>query len=492
MFDLTVASAGVSEKLLKTLSIPYKTLIIHPSSHAGYYPDALAMSVKIVFSPENGRLLGAQIVGFDGVDKRIDLFATVIKNNGTVYDLQDIEHAYAPPYASAKDITNITGFAAENILKGRTKVVQWYDIKNTTKESHCLIDVRTTDEFALGTIEGAKNIPLDEIRSRINEIPKDKEILLFCGVGLRGYVASRILLQLGCANVFNLSGRYKTWEHATQKQSNEDIFKNDFIGKDDMIYQSEPRENSAKSEQVVASKIEVNACGLQCPGPIMQLKKEMEKASVGTLIEITATDQGFKKDSESWCRVTGNKLLSIKNEKGKITALIEKSAKNEKNQLVERADGKTLVIFSDDLDKALAGFVIANGAASMGKKVTMFFTFWGLNVIKKVEKPALKKDFMSKMFGMMMASSSLNLKLSKMNMFGLGTIMMRKRMADKKVDSLESLIAAALKSGIELVACQMSMDVMGVQKEELMEGVTIGGVASYLENAEAANVNLFI
>ena len=156
------------------------------------------------------------------------------------------------------------------------------------------------------------------------------------------------------------------------------------------------------------------------------------------------------------------------------------------------ADNKTLIVFSDDLDKALASFVIANGAASTGKKVTMFFTFWGLNVIKKREKPAVSKDIFGKMFGWMLPANSKKLKLSKMNMGGAGSWMMRLIMRKKRIDSLESLMAQAVENGIEMIACTMSMDVMGVKKEELMDNVVLGGVATYLERAEDANVNLFI
>ena len=149
-------------------------------------------------------------------------------------------------------------------------------------------------------------------------------------------------------------------------------------------------------------------------------------------------------------------------------------------------------MFSDDLDKALASFVIANGAASTGRKVTMFFTFWGLNVIRKERTDVVKKDTMSKMFGMMMPAGSRKLSLSKMNMMGMGTRMMRKVMRNKQIDSLESLIEQARNNGVEFIACQMSMDVMGITKEELIDGVNVGGVATYLERAEDANVNLFV
>lgn len=159
---------------------------------------------------------------------------------------------------------------------------------------------------------------------------------------------------------------------------------------------------------------------------------------------------------------------------------------------VSTAKGKTLILFSDDLDKVLATFVLANGAAATGEKVTIFFTFWGLNAIKKTEKPKVRKDWFGKMFGVMLPSDSMKLKLSKMNMGGMGARMMRHIMKRKGIDSLESLRRQAIENGVEFIACQMSMDVMGVKKEELLDHVTIGGVATYMGRAEEANVNLFI
>jgi peroxiredoxin family protein len=219
----------------------------------------------------------------------------------------------------------------------------------------------------------------------------------------------------------------------------------------------------------------------------------MDTLSEGERIEIVATDEGFARDAEAWCRTTGNQFISKVEEKGKYTVVIEKGGAKECH-LVSSCDGKskTLIMFSDDLDKSLATFVLANGAAATGHKTTIFFTFWGLNTIKKVKKPKVKKDIFGKMFGMMLPSSSLKLHLSKMSMFGIGDRMMRHIMKIKKIDSLETLRQQALDNGVEFIACQMSMDVMGVKREELLDQVTVGGVATYMERAENANVNLFI
>ena len=208
---------------------------------------------------------------------------------------------------------------------------------------------------------------------------------------------------------------------------------------------------------------------------------------------MVATDAGFSRDAQAWCNTTGNRLVYKSEDKGKYTVVIEKGSSD--TCTVPAAGGgraKTLIMFSDDLDKALATFVLANGAATTGQKVSIFFTFWGLNVIKKTAKPKVKKDIFGRMFGMMLPSSSLKLRLSKMSMLGIGDRMMRHIMKNKGIDSLESLRQQAIDSGVEFIACQMSMDVMGVKREELLDDVTVGGVATYMERAEEANVNLFI
>ena len=240
VFDMTVAATGNNEKLLKRLNIPYEKSFTHSSSHAGYYPEALPLSVKLIFSPDNGKILGAQIVGYDGVDKRIDIISIAIRAGMTVYDLEKLELAYAPPYSSAKDPVNMAGYVASNILKGDGVIIHWHDINKLDQEKTVLIDVRTPEEFSLGTIEGAKNIPVDELRNRLSEIPQDREIIIFCQVGLRAYFARRILRQKGFKNIKNLSGGYKTYFPTVQKQSNIGIHDYEKIDKKDFIETGEP------------------------------------------------------------------------------------------------------------------------------------------------------------------------------------------------------------------------------------------------------------
>lgn len=482
VFDMTVASTGLAAKRLKQWEMEYQSSVTHSASHAGYYPDALPLTLKLTFHPVTGKLYGAQCIGYEGVDKRIDQIAGLIKRGGTVYDLMETEHTYAPPFSSAKDPIAIAGYVASNIISGAMPIITWRELVQQKNEV-MLIDTRTPEEFSFGSIPGAINIPLDDLRDRMSEVPTSKPVVLFCAVGLRGYLAQRILMGNGYRNVRNLLGGYKLYSAAVAPVPVPDKVAIP------QVYSIESTVSSSKEP------LKINACGLQCPGPIMQVKKAMDTLAPGEQVEIVATDAGFARDASAWCDTTGNRLIGSHEEKGRYTVTIEKgdpAAVCPSSAGAIAGRGKTLILFSDDLDKALATFVLANGAAATGQKVTVFFTFWGLNVLKKVQKPKVKKDIFGKMFGMMLPSSSLKLKLSKMNMFGMGSRMMRFLMKQKGVDSLESLRSQALAQGVEFIACQMSMDMMGISREELLDEVTIGGVATYMERADKANVNLFI
>lgn len=503
VFDMTVASTGLPGKRLRQEEIDYMSSTIHPASHAGYYPDAMPMSIKITFDKKTGRLYGGQIVGYDGVDKRIDELALVIKHEGTIYDLMKVEQAYAPPFSSAKDPVALAGYVAEDIITGKNNPVYWRELRDIEMENKFLLDVRTPDEFSLGSLPGAVNIPLDELRDRLAELPKDKMIYTFCAVGLRGYLAYRILTQHGFDKVRNLSGGLKTYRAATTpiiiREENGNEIDESPIQKETASQTSQPNVSTAPvtaaadASATSAKTVRVDACGLQCPGPILKMKKTMDTLVSGERVEITSTDPGFPHDAAAWCSSTGNQLISKDTSGGKSIVVIEKGEPKSCNIVTScEGKGKTFIMFSDDLDKALATFVLANGAAATGQKVTIFFTFWGLNVIKKLHKPETEKDIFGKMFGMMLPSSSKKLKLSKMSMGGMGGKMMRYIMNKKGIDSLESLRQQALENGVEFIACQMSMDVMGVKQEELLDEVTIGGVATYMERADNANVNLFI
>lgn len=493
VFSLTAASTGNNERTLNRLNIKHKVIYLHPFSHASYYPDTLPFTLKLIFNDE-GKILGAQAIGYDGVDKRIDVIAAIMRLNGSVSDLSELELCYAPPYSSAKDPVNMAGFVAENILSNKTDVLTPDEYLSANNENTTLLDVRTDLEYDNGHIEGAVNIPLDKLRQRLNELDKSKEIIEYCQVGIRGYIASRILSQNGF-KVKNITGGFKS----ASNLENMPIKTEEIINRPDKVIINEDTQvvkSEAAPDKLSCCKT-LDARGLCCPGPLMRVRETIDKMSDDDTLKVTASDPGFYEDIKSWCLRTGNELMDLSKDKSNITALIKKGSakiKEEKSTQGSSAlkDNKTLVVFSGDLDKAIASFIIANGAASMGKKVTMFFTFWGLNILRKHERVNVEKDFMSSMFGRMMPRGSRRLKLSKMNMMGMGSKMIRKIMKSKNVTSLEDLIKSAIDNGIEIVACQMSMDVMGLKKEELIDGVKIGGVGYYLDKAEDSNVNLFV
>ena len=467
VFDYTVACSGYNEKLLKRMQIPYWKILTFGNSHAGYYPNSTSTLYKLLFN-NDGKILGVQAVGQDGVEKRIDVVASIMRNNGSIQELLDSELCYAPPYSSAKDPVNILGMCADNVLKGLVKPAYYEDIENSY-----VIDVRIPDSYRTKTIEGAVNIPLASLRKRIEEVPKDKKVILVCDSGYTSYLASRILIQNGFNNVYSLMAGMKLYKEI-QKD------------KEAKVVKKEPLFASVKSEENI---LKIDACGLSCPGPIMKLSDNISKMNNGEIIEITSTDKGFYSDVEAWCDSTNNTLLKRENKDKKIIATIKKG-KAEINQNNEK-NAQTIVVFSNDLDKALAAFIIANGAKASGKDVTLFFTFWGLNILRKSNVNA-KKSIIDKMFGIMMPKGAEKLTLSKMNMGGLGTYIMKKVMKYKNISTLNELIKQAQNQGIKFIACKMSMDVMGIKEEELIDNVEIAGVAKYIAESNNSNSNLFI
>ena len=494
IFDYTVATTGNNEKTLKRLGIEYKAIHIHPGSHAGYYPGAFPIALKMLFNPINGEILGAQGVGMDGVEKRIDVLATAIKGNLNVFDLQDIEPCYAPPYNSAKDPVNMLGYYGSNIIDGLVEIIEWNEIDSLNKEESVIIDVREEFEIVTGTFENSINIPIGQLRDRLDEIPKDKKIYVTCQVGQRGYVASRILKSYGIDAV-NIDGGMKTYLYV--KRSEESI-RSQFDKKHENIIKEEVAAMNLEDLDIseVNANVTLNACGLQCPGPIRRVFEEINKMNDGEVLEVKASDPGFSKDIKSWCEKTNNTLLKSEFDKKSksFIALIQKGTKKKDNTSIQGVDknGATLVVFSGDFDKAIASFIIATGAASMGKDVTMFFTFWGLNILKKKGKEKVTKDTMEKMFDIMLPSHTGKLPLSKMNMMGMGPAMIKQIMKKHNVDDIDTLITNAINMGVRVVACAMSMDLMGIKKEEFIDGVEIGGVASYLGAADDSGLNLFI
>ena len=496
IFDYTVATTGNNEKILKRLAIDYEVVHIHPNSSAGYYPGAFPIAYKMIFDKKTGKIYGAQGVGIEGVEKRIDVLATAIKANLTVFDLQDVETCYAPPYNSAKDPINMLGYYASNIIEGDVETIQYHEVDEVLDRGDIVLDVRDEFELATGMIERSVNIPLGSLRKRIDELPKDKNIYVTCQVGLRGYIACRILTQRGY-KCFNIDGGIKTY--TAVKRAKKSI-ENQSQNVNSTLKTKIKNEEGSEMNENIKANIVLDACGLQCPGPIRRVFEEVSNMESGDIIEVKASDVAFSKDIKAWCETTGNSLLKAEFNKDKkaYVAYIQKG----ENPINAKAscsltnqdgkDGATMVVFSGDLDKAIASFIIATGAASMGKEVTMFFTFWGLNVLKRKERVKVQKDTMEKMFDMMLPSNTNKLPLSKMNMGGMGPKMINEIMKKHNVDDIDTLINNAINMGVKLVACSMSMDLMGIKKEELIDGVDLGGVAAYLGAAEDSGLNLFI
>ncbi|MBR6919837.1 MAG: FAD-dependent oxidoreductase [Bacteroidales bacterium] len=217
IFDLHAATVGLNEKQLAKEGIPYIASHTHSASHASYYPASKMVDTKLLFHPETGQILGAQIIGMQGVDKRVEMIAQIIRHKGTVEDLCETEQAYAPPFASAKDPVNMAGFVAENILHDRYRIIQWNEWQKHDKSGTLLLDVRTPEEFRMGHLPEAVNLEVDHLRENLNQLPKDKEIVIYCAIGLRAYIAYRILTQHGFTNIRSISGGYRTYQMAVKK-----------------------------------------------------------------------------------------------------------------------------------------------------------------------------------------------------------------------------------------------------------------------------------
>ena len=491
VFDKTVAFVGAAEKTLIRRGLvrgrDYESVTITQNHRAGYYPGPEPMILKLLFSTDGKKIYGAQVVGKEGVDKRIDTIAVAQRLGAGPVGLKELELAYAPPYSSAKDPVNMLGFTAENVLRGLVRFADWDVFEKDPAAVR--LDIREDAERMAYELPDAVSVPLSELRSRLGELDRQTHWVLFCAVGVRAYNAARVLTANGFENVtvypggtrLYRSGHPEEWDAPEPAQTDG---------------AAAPAAERSTEEM---RKVTIDCCGLQCPGPIMEVYKNINELADGDLLEVSASDPGFARDIVSWCKRTGNTLVSNEQRDGAYVAVVRRGAAAVAERpaaapaaVKDTPQGKTIIVFDGDMDKVLASFIIANGALAMGRPVTMFFTFWGLNALRKSEKQNIKKTPVESMFGAMLPRGAGRLSLSKMNMGGMGTAMMKKIMKDKNVDSLEDLMKKAMENGVKIIACSMSMDVMGIRKEELIDGVEIGGVGTYLGEAEESNVNLFI
>ena len=475
---LTAASCGHTEARLKAMGKPYQKVYLHAGSHAGYYPGATTLHIKLLFGGD-GKIYGGQVIGADGADKRADVLATAMRAGLTVRQLAELELCYAPPFSSAKDPITVAGMIATNALDGVTTLAH----ADALPDGALLLDVREPAELAQGTLKGAVNIPLHKLRSRLFELPKDRKIVIYCQVGLRGYVAERILKQLGY-DVANLSGGFLTW-----KQFQPGLW----MPTDEQIELattgSEGGPTLASEDEEPKTVVDVRA--LQCPGPVVRIKKELDGLGEGASIKVLAAPV-FAPDLANWAASCGHKVVKIAQKDGHLEAIVRKGMPLPCTGVVGSANSGALVLFSNDLDKALAALIIATGMAAAGMQVSIFFTFWGLSVLRKNPGPQVKKSLLSAMFGWMLPKGATKLALSKMHMAGMGTAMMKHVMASQNVASLPDMLQNARAMGVKFIACDMAMGVMGITREELVEVDEVAGVATFIARAKESGPTLFI
>ena len=350
------------------------------------------------------------------------------------------------------------------------KTISAEDLTKLDLSEYTLVDLREPDELIISKIEGAINIPFSDFAKKLDTIPKDKPVIVYCRVGDFSEQVAEILADRGY-NVSHVEGGYNAYRR---------------------LVEGAPQEAEAYAAPTEEEPQFIDAKGLKCPGPIVKVADYLRDKPDGTRIHVEATEDAFYSDIRIWCERTGNQLDQLTFEDGVIRADITKETKQTDTVVTSEQNDKTFVIFSGDLDKTIAAFIMANGAAAMGRKVTLFFTFWGLNILRRPKRTKVKKTLIEKMFGFMMPRGTKKLGLSRMNMGGLGAKMIRWIMRNKSVSSLEELIESAKAHGVRLVACQMSMDIMGVHKEELIDGVELGGVSTFLGSGEQSDMSLFI
>lgn len=373
-----------------------------------------------------------------------------------------------------------------------------------------LLDLREPDEVLVNGIDSAINMPFSEGFGRLDTIPKDKPVVVFCRVGDWSEEVAEILADRGY-EAYTLDGGYKAYRELTEESASADLKEESAsaglkdesasAGLKDSNVSAELKNSNVSVEQKDSNlsaelkddvqPILIDAKDLKCPGPIVKVADYLRDKPVGEKIVVEATEDAFASDISVWCDRTGNHLDELTKSNGVIRAAITRAVKQDVASVKEKND-KTFVVFSGDLDKTIASFIIANGAAAMGRKVTMFFTFWGLNILRKPRKVKVAKNFIEKMFCRMMPRGTTKLGLSRMNMGGAGAKMIRGIMKKKGISSLEELIESAKNHGVRLVACQMSMDIMGIRQEELIDGVELGGVATFLGSGEESDMSLFI
>lgn len=490
VFDMVAGGTGATERQLLAAGVAHRAVHVHPSGHAGYYPGSAQMHLKVLFDPADGRLLGAQASGFDGVDKRLDVLATALRAGLTVFDLEELELAYAPPFGSAKDPVNMAGFVAANTVRGDLRL--WYAQEAPAAlEGARVVDVRTPEEFAIWHLPGAQNVPLPTLRDACGTWDTAQRVRLYCAVGFRSYLAYRALVQRGFTDVATLSGgstTYRAWHDVDGEGAVAQPPEVAYAEASDLLAATRER---LTADEGTGTVVELDCTGLACPGPIMRLAQTVEGLSPGDDVVVRVSDPGFAQDAPAWAAAQGHRLVALTPEGPGYRATIRKGG-TRAAAAADTREGVSFVVFSGDLDKVLAAFIIANGALAMGQPVSMFFTFWGLNALRRPDAPARDRSLLDKAFAAMMPSGAHALTLSQMHLGGAGTAMIRKVMKDHQVPTLPELIASAQTGGAQLTACTMTMDLLGIAPEDLLDDVDLGGVATFLGAAGRSATTLFV
>eukprot|EP00604_Paraphysomonas_vestita_P001334 CAMPEP_0174823736 /NCGR_PEP_ID=MMETSP1107-20130205/27244_1 /TAXON_ID=36770 /ORGANISM="Paraphysomonas vestita, Strain GFlagA" /LENGTH=730 /DNA_ID=CAMNT_0016047531 /DNA_START=552 /DNA_END=2744 /DNA_ORIENTATION=- len=531
VFDCVAGKTGLSENDCIRLNKPYAISSISGPSHASYYPGSNTISLKVTYDPETGKILGGQAVGGrDGVDKRLDVLATALAGNLTINDLSHLDLSYAPPFGSARDVINTVGFLGNNIKSNMITPVYTLSHHDNSILLPIVIDVRDSMSASVHPIPGPENggcesnrvinIPLESIRDRIEEIRQlsnNRGIITVCNLGKLSYFASRILAAHNIP-VKSLQGGLKLLRgqlidtlskpEPTQPTNHSNISTT-----------SSPLSSSPSSSKVTSTSVEeLDVCGIACPGPIMAIRKSLPNIPPGGQLKVIASDSGFYNDFKSFCRLNNLNIISLTKTDGKVIGQFEVPGGNidisqtiasnnvtpqsNDNLLQSNSKDMSLVVFSGELDKVLAAFVLANGAIAMGGKVTMFFTFWGLNALRTQHDNHQHKDndhmnhsnlqLMDKMLRLMLPSNADSLPLSNLQMGGLGPIAMKLQMKQKHLPNLPDLMNDAIKGGVRIVACTMSMSALGILESDLIENVELGGVADFLDASSRSKTTLFI
>lgn len=379
------------------------------------------------------------------------------------------------------------------------------DFRNLDHSTVTLLDLREPDEVLIHPVADAINIPFEDIghiSKALGNVPTDKPVVVFCRVGDWSEQVCEILADRGYQAI-NLDGGYAALRESVSKDKNASDGGSNAEASDTASSAVSSTSTTPAALAHPAQLLHVNAKGLKCPGPIVAVADALRDQPAGTKLAVEATEDAFCSDIDVWAARTGNRLVSINRDAdGLIHAELEKGEAPSAptvsaNGAPATAGGdvlhdKTFVVFSGDLDKTIAVFIMANGAAAMGRKVTIFFTFWGLNILRRPKHVRTNKNLIERMFGFMMPRGTMKLGLSRMNMGGIGAKMIRWIMKSKNVASLEELMNQAKDHGVRLVACQMSMDIMGIRKEELIDGVELGGVSTFLGSGETSDMSLFV